>query len=38
MAVKEFLKINKRFKIDTHIEKKLLVTVAQKGFLKCVKN
>ena len=37
-AVKEFLKINKRFKIDTHIEKKLLVTVAQKGFLKCVKN
>ena len=38
MAVKEFLKINKRFKIDTDIEKKLLVTVAPKGFLKCIKN
>ena len=36
-VVKEFLKINKRFKIDTDIEKKLLVTVAPKGFLKCIK-
>ena len=38
MAVKEFLKKNKRFKMDTDFEKKLLITVAQNGFLKCVKN
>ena len=36
-AVKEFLKTNKKFKIDKEIEKKLLVTVAPNGYLKCIK-
>jgi len=36
-AVKEFLKINKRFKIDKKIENKLLITACPDGFLKCVK-
>lgn len=35
-AVWEFLKINKRFKIDKEIENKLLITVAPDGYLKCV--
>jgi len=37
-AVKEFLKINNRFRIDKSIEKKLLFTAAPMGYLKCVKN
>ena len=37
-AVKEFLKSNKRFKIDSNIEKKLLITTAPEGYLKCIKN
>jgi len=37
-AVKQFLKHNNRFKIDTMSEKKLLISVAPNGFLKCVKN
>ncbi len=36
-AVHEFLKINKRFKIDEDVENKLLITVAPDGFLKCIK-
>jgi cephalosporin hydroxylase len=36
-AVHEFLKENKRFKIDHDIENKLLITVAPDGFLKCIK-
>ena len=36
-AVREFLKENKRFKIDKEIEDKLLITVGPEGFLKCVK-
>lgn len=36
-AVHEFLKINKRFKIDKEFEKKLLITCAPDGFLKCIK-
>lgn len=36
-AVHEFLKKNKRFKIDKKIEDKLLVTVAPSGYLKCIK-
>jgi len=36
-AVKEFLKTNKRFKIDVEIENKLLVTAAPSGYLKCIK-
>jgi cephalosporin hydroxylase len=37
-AVKEFLKQNKRFKIDKEIENKLLITSCFDGFLKCIKN
>ena len=37
-AVKQFLKHNNRFKVDTMSEKKLLLSVAPNGFLKCVKN
>ena len=36
-AVREFLKENKRFKIDKEIEDKLLITVGPEGFLKCIK-
>ena len=37
-AVKEFLKINDRFRVDKSIEKKLLFTAAPMGYLKCVRN
>ena len=37
-AVKQFLKQNNRFKVDSMLEKKLLISVAPNGFLKCVKN
>jgi len=37
-AVWEFLKKNKRFKIDKNFEKKLLITSCPDGFLKCIKN
>lgn len=36
-AVHEFLKKNKRFVIDYEMEKKLLLTSAPDGFLKCIK-
>jgi len=36
-AVHEFLKSNKRFKIDKELENKLLITVGPDGFLKCIK-
>jgi len=36
-AVKKFLEKNNRFKIDRSIDKKLLITVAPDGYLKCVK-
>lgn len=36
-AVYEFLKKNKRFKIDSTIQKKLLITTAPDGYLKCIK-
>ena len=36
-AVHEFLKLNDRFKIDKGFQRKLLVTSAPDGFLKCVK-
>ncbi len=36
-AVKEFLKENKRFKIDNGIEDKLLITSCPSGYLKCIK-
>lgn len=37
-AVREFLKTNDRFAIDSSIEKKLLITVAPEGYLKCVRD
>ena len=37
-AVFEFLKTTHRFEIDASIEKKLLLTVAPNGYLKCVAN
>ena len=37
-AVFEFLKNNKRFKIDYDIPKKLCITSSPDGFLKCTKN
>ena len=36
-AVRDFLKVNDRFAIDESIEKKLLITVAPDGYLKCIK-
>ena len=36
-AVHEFLKLNNRFKIDKEFQRKLLITSAPDGFLKCVK-
>jgi len=36
-AVNEFLKSNKRFKVDKQFEKKLLITSSPNGILKCVK-
>jgi len=36
-AVHEFLKLNNRFKIDKAFQRKLLITSAPDGFLKCVK-
>jgi cephalosporin hydroxylase len=37
-AVKAFLKTNDRFRVDKNIEKKLLMTVAPMGYLKCIKS
>jgi cephalosporin hydroxylase len=37
-AVREFLKTNDRFVVDHEIERKLLLTVAPEGYLKCVKD
>ena len=37
-AVWEFLKKNDRFVIDRELERKLLVTVAPDGYLKCIKD
>ncbi len=37
-AVAEFLKKNTRFEVEKDIEKKLLLTVAPGGYLKCVKD
>ncbi len=36
-SVHEFLKSNKRFKIDKEFQEKLLITAAPNGFLKCIK-
>lgn len=37
-AVREFLKKNSRFEVDSEIENKLLITVAPSGYLKCIKD
>ena len=37
-AVKKFLKDNNRFKIDKKLQEKLLITAAEDGYLKCIKN
>jgi len=37
-AVQEFLKTNKRFRVDKDIQNKLLISVAPNGYLRCVKN
>ena len=37
-AVREFLKRNQRFQVDRDVEKKLLITVAPEGYLKCIKD
>ena len=37
-AVWEFLKSNKRFEVDKEIERKLLITVAPNGYLKCIRD
>ena len=36
-AVREFLKKNKRFKVNKKFEEKLLITSSPDGFLECVK-
>lgn len=38
IAVKEFVKSNNRFKIDEKIERKLLITAAPSGFLRCIRD
>jgi cephalosporin hydroxylase len=35
-AVREFLRENKRFVVDTEIENKLVLTVAPEGYLRCI--
>ncbi len=37
-AVQEFLQTNARFAIDTDIDAKLLISVAPKGYLKCIQD
>ena len=37
-AVREFLKKNKRFKVNESFEKKMLITSSPEGFLKCIQN
>lgn len=37
-AVREFLKINKRFEVDKEFDNKLVITTAPEGYLKCIKN
>jgi cephalosporin hydroxylase len=37
-AVRQFLKTTDRFVVDELIEKKLLITVAPEGYLKCIKD
>ena len=37
-AVREFLKKNKRFKVNKEFEEKLLITSSPEGFLKCIRN
>ena len=37
-AVKKFLKDNNRFKMDKKLQEKLLITAAEDGYLKCIKN
>ncbi|MGI8550090.1 MAG: cephalosporin hydroxylase family protein [Dehalococcoidia bacterium] len=37
-AVQEFLRTTDRFQIDTEIERKLLITAAPGGYLKCLKS
>ena len=35
-AVREFLKTNKRFRVDDNLTEKLLITVAPEGYLQCL--
>jgi len=35
-AVREFLRTNKRFEVNTELESRLLITVAREGYLRCV--
>ena len=37
-AVQEFLKTNTRFRNDTEIANKLLITSSPTGYLKCIRN
>ena len=37
-AVREFLKSNNRFQVDSELQDKLLFTVAPEGYLKCLKD
>ena len=37
-AVQEFLKHNKRFRLDREIADRLLITASRSGYLKCVKD
>lgn len=37
-AVREFLRLNDRFVVDSEVEDKLLQTTAQEGYLRCVKD
>jgi cephalosporin hydroxylase len=37
-AISKFLKNNKRFKINSEIQKKLLITSCPDGYLECIKN
>jgi cephalosporin hydroxylase len=37
-AVREFLRRNDRFEIDSALEAKLQITVAPEGYLRCIKD
>ena len=38
LAIREFLRENRRFEVDRTIHDKLLITTAREGYLRCIAN